>query len=139
MFRGPANPMLRRFGRGLGPWYGGLGAQRPASDAGSAVASPVSANSSSSEPFLDVNKADHTLGPYCWPGHCFAGHCWLDQDSHGQWVTNGYCWAVVPPTCRASASGLCAAGQQGIRPGFGFCGGLGEVEIDYARPCTVHF
>jgi hypothetical protein len=26
-FRGLGNPMLRRFGRGLGPWYRGAGAQ----------------------------------------------------------------------------------------------------------------
>ena len=40
-FRGPANPMLRRFGRGPWPWYRDIGAYESQSDAGNSQPSPV--------------------------------------------------------------------------------------------------
>jgi probable HAF family extracellular repeat protein len=134
----PPNPMSRRFRSRLGLWSRSFTPAKPASN-GANAGLPLLSQGVSSEPIVNLDKADQNSNLYCWPGHCAAGHCWLEQNAQGQWVTNGYCWADVWPTCRASSSSTCPSGQRGLQPEYALCGGLGMVVIDNRRPCTVHF
>jgi probable HAF family extracellular repeat protein len=125
-FPGAVSPMLRLFGRRLGPWYRDAERQRSAPTAiGSSPSEITSAAPAPGHWVADDTFATPYLGFY-------RGYCELN----GQFLTNGQCFNNSYPLCRAGASSNCPKGQKAISPTEESCGGLSYVRVDRARPCS---
>jgi probable HAF family extracellular repeat protein len=125
-FPGAVNPMLRLFGRRLGPWYRDAEGQRSAP---TVIGSPPS-EITSAAPAPEHWIADDTFATPYWG--FYHGYCELN----GQFLTNGQCFNNSYPLCRAGASSNCPKGQRAISPTEESCGGLSYVRVDHARPCS---
>jgi hypothetical protein len=127
---GAANPMLRRFGRRLGPWYRGLGGQTPTSTPINPASSSKEGAGHPPETVTDWINTDDVIeqGAYFY---FYRGYCWAGTNG----ILNGYCLARnLGSFCTAKASASCPRGARAITPHQLLCG-QGLDTIDLARAC----